>query len=73
MSKLEQDLRLNIKNELSKVTKTNSPNVWAMFHTTKGKLNQEGYAKLEQRIIKMVIAGQIPPAAVIPQIEMEFE
>lgn len=73
MTNFEHDLRMNIKHELSKVTIVNSPNVWKMIHTECGRINQQGYQNLEKRIIDMVIAGRIPPAAIIPQIESELE
>lgn len=70
---IETQLRLDIKQELSKLTKTNSPYVWGLFHHQNGQLDKAAYARLEERIIRMMLAGNIPPAAVIPQLEMENE
>jgi hypothetical protein len=71
MADIQEQLRLDIKNELAKLNVVNSPKVYAMFHDRFGKFSPQGYNNLEKRIIQMMIAGQIPPAAVIPQIEME--
>ena len=70
---LQDELRLNIKAELTKVTSANSPLIWALIHTDKGKLNVIGYQRVEAMIIKKVIAGQLTPAAAIPQLEQELD
>ena len=70
---LQDELRLNIKAELTKVTPANSPLIWALIHTDKGKLNVKGYQRVEAMIIKKVIAGQLTPAAAIPQLEQELD
>jgi hypothetical protein len=70
---LQDELRLNIKAELTKVTSANSPLIWAIIHTDKGKLNINGYQRVEAMIIKKVIAGQLTPAAAIPQLEQELD
>ena len=54
---LQDELRLNIKAELTKVTPANSPLIWDIIHTEKGKLNVKGYQRVEAMIIKKVIAG----------------
>ena len=71
--RIEDQIRLDIKNELSKLTQMNSPYVWGLFHHRNGKLDKAAYANLEEKIIRMMLAGNIPPAAVIPQMEMENE
>lgn len=70
---IETQIRIDIKQELSKLTKSNSPYVWGLFHYKNGQLDKTAYARLEERIIRMMLAGNIPPAAVIPQLEMENE
>jgi len=70
---LQDELRLNIKAELTKVTQANSPLIWTLIHTDKGKLNVKGYLRVEAMIIKKVIAGQLTPAAAIPQLEQELD
>lgn len=70
---LEQRLRLEIKEQLIKVTKANSPNIWAEIHTQDGKLNLRGYARIETILIHRIISGQLTPAAAIPQLEQEYE
>ena len=70
---LQDELRLAIKQELSKVSQANSPLIWALIHTDKGKLNVIGYQRVEAMIIKKVIAGQLTPAAAIPQLEQELD
>ena len=70
---LQDELRLNIKAELTKVTPANSPLIWDIIHTEKGKLNVKGYQRVEAMIIKKVIAGQLTPAAAIPQLEQELD
>jgi hypothetical protein len=70
---LQDELRLNIKAELTKVTPANSPLIWDIIHTEKGKLNVKGYQRVEAMIIKKVIEGQLTPAAAIPQLEQELD
>jgi len=71
--KLENKLRLEIKAQLNKVTQANSPLVWAEIHRQNGTLNTVGYARIESRIINKIIAGQLTPAAAIPQLEQEMD
>lgn len=68
---IEKAIRTDIKNELSKVTKLNSPNVYGMFHEKNGKINIKAYNILEAKIINMIIKNNTPAAAVIPLIESE--
>jgi hypothetical protein len=70
---LETSLRLEIKAELQKVTKANSPLVWAKIHSPDGKLNINGYTRIESRLIDKIIAGQLIPSAAIPQLEQELD
>jgi len=63
---LERELRENILVELRKVTHANSPEVFERIQT------KDGYRKLESVIIQRVISQQIIPAAIIPQLEMEY-
>ena len=70
---LTTQLRLEIKAQLSKVTKANSPNMWAEIHSRGGKLNVQGYARIEAKLIQRIISGQITPSAAVPQLEQEFE
>ena len=70
---LEHQLRLEIKEQLSKVTKANSPNIWAEIHKPDGKLNVQGYSRTEAKLIRRIISGQLPPAAAIPQLEQEYD
>ena len=70
---LEHQLRLEIKEQLSKVTKANSPNIYGAIHAPNGGLNLQGYARIEMRLIQRIIAGQLTPAAAIPQLESEMD
>ena len=70
---LQDKLRLAIKQELSKVTKANSPLIWAAIHSNKDTLNVKGYQRIEGLIIKKIIAGQLTPSAAIPQLEQELD
>ena len=70
---LEYQLRLEIKQQLSKVTKANSPNVYAAIHKPNGSLNVQGYARLEGKLVQKIISGQLTPAAAIPQLEQELD
>ena len=70
---LEHQLRLEIKEQLSKVTKANSPNIWAEIHKLDGTLNSSGYARIEAKLIRRIISGQLTPAAAIPQLEQEYD
>ena len=70
---LEYQLRLEIKNQLNKVTKANSPNIWAEIHKPDGTLNLSGYARIETKLIQRIITGQLTPAAAIPQLEQEYD
>ena len=70
---LTNKLRLEIKVQLSQVTKANSPKIWAEIHTPGGKLNMQGYARIEAKLIQRIIFGQITPSAAIPQLEQEYE
>ena len=68
----EHQLRLAIKEALSRVTKANSPAVFGFIHNYKGKLNTDGYNRMETLIVQKVIATRISIEAVIPQIEDEL-
>jgi hypothetical protein len=70
---LEYQLRLEIKEQLSKVTEANSPNIWSAIHKPDGTLDLQGYARIEARLIHKIITGQLTPAAAIPQLEQEYE
>lgn len=70
---LEQQLRLEIKEQLSKVTKANSPNIWAEIYKPNGKLNLSGYVRVEAKLIRRIISGQLTPSAAIPQLEQEYD
>ncbi|HEY4787992.1 MAG TPA: hypothetical protein VIH57_18185 [Bacteroidales bacterium] len=70
---LEYQLRLEIKEQLSKVTKANSPNVFAAIYNPNGSLNVNGYARIEGKLVQKIIAGQLTPAAAIPQLEQELD
>lgn len=63
MATIEQQLRNEILAQLKKVTKTNSPNIYARIN--------RNYKALERDIIDKVITTGMQPAAVIPQMEME--
>lgn len=63
---LENQLREEILQQLKKVTKANSPNIWERIQTP------EGYRKVEEQIIYHVIHQQLVPAAIIPQMEVEM-
>ncbi len=65
-SKIEQELRLEIKRHLDKCNHRVLPGVCKAISTT------EGYQRIEQRIIQMLIKEQITPSAAIAQIEMEL-
>lgn len=70
---LEYQLRFEIKEQLSKVTKVNSPNIHAAIYNTNGSLNLHGYARLEGKLVQKIIAGQLTPAAAVPQLEQELD
>jgi hypothetical protein len=70
---LQDELRLAIKQELSKVSQANSPLIWAAIHNSKGKLNIKGYLRIEGLIINKIISGQLTPSAAIPQLEQELD
>jgi hypothetical protein len=70
---LEYQLRLEIKEQLSKVTKANSPHIWAAIHKPNGDLYLQGYARIEAKLIHKIIAGLLTPAAAVPQLEQEYE
>ncbi|HEY4789115.1 MAG TPA: hypothetical protein VIH57_23865 [Bacteroidales bacterium] len=69
----EHQLRIEIKEQLSKVTKANSPNIWAEIHKPDGTLNLSGYARIETKLIRRIVSGQLTPAAAIPQLEQEYD
>jgi len=70
---LEYQLRLEIKDQLSKVTKANSPNIYSAIHNTNGGLNVNGYVRMEAKLVQKIIAGQLTPAAAVPQLEQELD
>jgi len=70
---LEYQLRLEIKDQLSKVTKANSPNIYSAIHNTNGGLNVNGYVLMEAKLVQKIIAGQLTPAAAVPQLEQELD
>jgi hypothetical protein len=70
---LEYQLRLEIKEQLSKVTKANSPNVYNAIHNSNGSLNLQGYARLEVKLVRKIVAGQLTTAAAVPQLEQELD
>jgi hypothetical protein len=70
---LTDQLRLDIKLQLSRITKANSPHIWTAIHKRDGSLNMMGYARIEGELIQKIISGQITPAAAIPQLEQEYE
>jgi DNA repair protein RadC len=65
--KIEKQLRDEILLQLKKVTRVNSPFIWEKIQTKKG------YRILEEQIIRRVLAQQIVPAAIIPQMECEMD
>jgi ABC-type glycerol-3-phosphate transport system substrate-binding protein len=70
---LEYQLRLEIKEQLSKVTRANSPSIYAAIYHANGILNVNGYARMEGKLVQKIIAGQLTPAAAIPQLEQELD
>jgi len=70
---LEYQLRFEIKEQLGKVTKANSPNIHAALYNSNGNLNVNGYARIEGKLVQKIIAGQLTPAAAIPQLEQELD
>jgi hypothetical protein len=64
---LENQIREAIRDELQKVNSVNSPNVYSRIQT------KEDYAKMEERIIERILCTRISPAAVVPQMEQEYE
>lgn len=70
---LEYQLRLEIKEQLSKVTRANSPHIYASIYNSNGSLNPSGYSRIEAKLIQRIIAGQLTPVAAIPQLEQEFD
>lgn len=69
---LESQLRMVIKEELQKVTRANSPSVYAEIHSPDGELSIPGYARMEAKIINRIVHDKIHPAVAIPQIEQEL-
>ena len=69
---LEYQLRLEIKEQLSRVTKANSPNIYSAIYSTNGNLNVNGYARIEAKLVHKIISGQLTPAAAVPQLEQEL-
>jgi hypothetical protein len=70
---LEYQLRLEIKEQLSRVTKANSPNIYSAIYNTNGNLNMNGYARIEAKLVQKIISGQLTPVAAIPQLEQELD
>jgi ABC-type glycerol-3-phosphate transport system substrate-binding protein len=70
---LEYQLRIEIKAQLSKVTNANSPNVYNAIYNKNGSLDLHGYGRIESKLIQKIIAGQLTPAAAIPQLEQELD
>jgi len=70
---LLDDLRLEIKQELAKITKVNSPIIWSKIHDSKNNLNMKSYLRIEALIIKKIIAEELTPSAAIPQLEQELD
>lgn len=70
---LEYQLRLAIKEQLSKVTRANSSHIYSAIYNGNGSLNQTGYSRIEGKLIRKIIAGQLTPAAAIPQLEQELD
>lgn len=65
-SEIEKELRQEILKQLKKVTRANSPAIWQQIQ------NPEGYARIESLVVQRVISHRLVPAAVIPQLETEF-
>lgn len=63
---VEQQLRQEIFEQLTRVTAVNAPKVHKLIQS------QSGYQNVEQRIINLVIRDRITPSACIPQIENEL-
>jgi hypothetical protein len=70
---LTNQLRLEIKLQMTRITRANSPHIWAAIHKKDGSFNIMGYANIEAKLIQRVISGQVIPAAAIPQLECEYE
>jgi hypothetical protein len=70
---LEYQLRLEIKEQLSKVTKANSPNIYSAIRSANGNLNVNGYTRIESKLVQKIISGQLTPAAAVPQLEQELD
>ena len=70
---LEYQLRLEIKEQLSRVTNVNSPNIYTAIYSTNGNLNLNGYARIESKLVQKIISGQLTPAAAVPQLEQELD
>lgn len=60
-------MRQRILNALKEVTAANSPNIYSMIQT------QDGYNKIEKRILDKILTDNRIPEAVIPQLEMEWD
>lgn len=60
-------MRQRVLKALKAVTKANSPYIYRQIQS------QEGFAKMEQRILEKVLQDNRIPEAVIPQIEMEWQ
>lgn len=67
MTETEIKLRNEIKAQLDRVTYANSPNIWDQMQTA------QGYLRLEQTIIDRMLATQLTPGAIIPQLEQEAQ
>lgn len=66
-STIETALRESILEHLKAVTKANSPNIWEAI----GSLS--GYLNVERKVIERILRDGLPPEAIIPQLEMEFD
>jgi len=62
-----------IKKELGKVTRVNSPNIWNAIRFRDGRINPAGYKAIGEKLVHKIIEGQLVPAAAIPQLEEEMD
>lgn len=70
---LVQQVREEIKSNLSNITKANSPHIYKAIFLSNGKVNINGYNAIEGKIIKKIISCQLPISAAIPQLELELD
>ena len=63
MKQLTEQIRNEIKEQLSKVNKSNAPKLYEVIQT------ENGYKGIEEKIIKMMIQNNFTVSSCIPHLE----